>query len=249
MKTILMTGASSGLGAALAKAYAAEGITLCLIGRNKKRLAVISKHCQDLGAQVLTAAIDVTDQHMMADQICHWDQTMPLDLVIANAGISGGTAQGHETDNHIRQIFETNVMGVLNTVLPVLPAMRDRQSGQIAIVGSLAGYRGLPGAPAYSASKNAVRAWGEALRLQLKPDHIRVNVIAPGFVRTPLTDKNPFHMPLLMEADKAAAYIKKGLAQNKARIAFPFRMAFLSRMISILPGGISDLIVSKLPKK
>lgn len=246
---ILITGASSGLGAALAQCYAAADIRLFLMGRDAARLEQVADLCRAEGAVVETAIANITDQTTMRQRIKSWDDLYPIDCLIANAGISAGSAGGLEDELQTRAVFDTNITGVLNTVSPLLPRMTARQSGQIGIISSLAGFRGLPGAPAYSASKNAVRAWGEALRVFLKPQGVKVSVICPGFIRTPLTDQNRFDMPLLMEADEAAQIIKAGLARNKARIAFPRRLALPARLLSVLPLPLSDWIAGRLPKK
>jgi short-subunit dehydrogenase len=137
----------------------------------------------------------------------------------------------------------------MNTVLPSLPGLRARRRGQIAIVSSLAGFRGLPGAPSYSASKAAVRVWGEALRGHLAPEGISVSVVCPGFVRSRMTAVNRFPMPFLMDAAPAAARIKRGLARNKARIAFPWQLTGFVWLLTALPPGLTDRFLRRLPQK
>lgn len=241
-KAILITGASSGIGRALALLYAAKGVTLLLTGRNLDRLSEVARLCEKKGAKAKVSAIPVTDRAALEEQILAWDNVEPIDLVIANAGISGGDAM-------FREIFATNLDGTLNTVLPLIPRMTARKSGQLALMSSMAGWRGLPNAPAYSASKVAVKALGEAWRPALKQHGIGVSVIFPGFIKTPLTDVNPFPMPFLMTAEKAAEKIKKGLERDKARIAFPWQMLLLSRFVASLPLCVGDFILSKAPKK
>ena len=148
-KSILITGASSGIGEALALLYAKQGVFLALNGRNSDRLAQVAEACRAKGADVQTALVDVTQSQPMAEWVQGEDQEHPFDLVIANAGISGGTA-GHQVGEPVsqaRQIFDVNLIGVLNTIEPILNDMINRKSGQIAIISSLAGYRGWPGAP------------------------------------------------------------------------------------------------------
>lgn len=249
MNTLLITGASSGIGASLARFYARPGTVLYLLGRDGERLEAIASLCREQGATVETASIDVRDRDSMARYIEEADARTPLGLVIANAGVSAGPGLSGETTEQTMRLFEINIGGVLNTVLPLLPRMQERKSGQIAIMSSLAGLRGLPSAPAYSASKNAVRAWGEALRGSLAADNIRVSVICPGYIKTPLTDGNPFPMPFLMDADKAARIIVSGLAKNRARIAFPLRLYVPVLLLAALPPSWTDWFFSRLPKK
>ena len=246
---ILITGASSGIGAALAVAYAQPGAHLSLGGRNQERLAGVAAQVAARGAVGSTALVDVCDRDAVADWVTAAEARAPLDLVIANAGVSGGTYGGPESPEQTRAIFAVNLEGVLNVALPIIPRMMARKSGQIAIISSLAGHRGFPGAPAYSGSKAAVKAWGEALRADLAPQGVKVNVVMPGFIRTPMTDANDFRMPFLMSAEKAAAIIQRGLAANRARIAFPFPTAFLAWTMSALSPRIADPILRMLPKK
>ena len=246
---ILITGASSGIGAALALAYARAGAHLALGGRNQERLAEVAARAEARGAGISTASVDVRDRDAVADWVNASDDRAPLDLVIANAGISGGTHGGPETADQTRAIFAVNLEGVLNIALPAIPRMIARRRGQIAIISSLAAYRGFPGAPAYSGSKAAVKVWGEALRADLAPHGVKVNVVMPGFIRSPMTDANDFPMPFLMPADRAAEIIRRGLAANRARIAFPFPTAFLAWLMGALSPAIADPILRMLPKK
>ncbi|MFQ5766286.1 MAG: SDR family NAD(P)-dependent oxidoreductase, partial [Rhodospirillales bacterium] len=173
----------------------------------------------------------------------------PLDLVIANAGIAAGTGGKGESEEQAREIFAVNMAGVLNTVWPAMDGMRGRKRGQIAIISSIAAFRGFPGVPAYSASKAAVKIYGEALRGWLAADGIRVSVVTPGFVRTRMTAKNPYPMPLLMDADKAARIIRRGLQRDKARIGFPWPMVALVWLLGALPPGLTDPLMKRVPEK
>lgn len=273
-RTILITGASSGIGAALATEYAAPGITLVLTGRDLDRLDAVAARCRDAGATVRHATVDVTDRAFMTRWLAEVDDATPIDLAIANAGISGGTGDVAigESPDQTHAIFATNLDGVLNTVLPLVERMAERGTrraeaaaraaeagqpapptdgpvGQIAIVSSLAGFRGLPGSPSYSASKGAVRLWGESLRVQLKPHGIAVSVVCPGFIRTPMTDRNPYRMPFLMEVGDAARLIRVRLAKDKGRIAFPWPMYATVWLLAALPTGLADRLMKRSPKK
>lgn len=254
-KNILITGASSGIGESLALHYAAPGVTLHLSGRDPNRLAAVSNAASARGAHVETRVIDVTDAQGMGAWMTAADNSTPLDLVIANAGISGGTGGGEGGPMHCeppaqaRHIFNVNLGGVLNTIEPALPRMMARGRGQIAIISSLAAYRGWPGAPAYSASKGAVRFYGEALRGALHKSGVQVNVVCPGFIVSRMTAVNRFPMPFLMSSEKAAKIIAQGLEKNRSRIAFPFPTAFMAWLVSVLPDGLIQHLLRRLPAK
>lgn len=249
MKSVLVTGASSGIGAALALEYAAPGVRLALCGRNAARLEEVAEACRAKGAAVDARVLSVTDAGALAAWVAEADAAAPLDLVIANAGISAGTGDGAETAEQTRAIFAVNVDGVLNTVLPAIAPMRARRCGQVAIIASVAGFRGLPSAPAYCASKAAVKAWGEGLRGWLARDGVKVSVILPGFVESRITAANDFPMPFLMPADTAAKIIRRGLERDRGRIAFPWPTAFGTWLLSVLPDALADRLTRRLPGK
>lgn len=248
-QTILITGASSGIGRALALEFSAPAITLALCGRNPERLAETVKSCRSKGAQVSGQPLDIQDRIATAEWVTEVDRQTPLDLVIANAGISSGTGITGNEEEQTRDIFAVNLAGTLNTILPLIERMKLRQRGQIALLSSLAGFRGLPTAPAYGASKAAIRSYGEGLRGRLASDGIKVSVICPGFVRSRITDTNDFAMPFFMETEKAAQLIRKGLKRNKPRIAFPWQSYFLMQVLSALPLAWTDGLLSRGPKK
>ncbi|MEM6810852.1 MAG: SDR family NAD(P)-dependent oxidoreductase [Pseudomonadota bacterium] len=250
-KNILITGASSGIGAALALHYAQAGISLFISGRNEDPLQEVADQCRAKGAEVESALVDVTHQKEMENWIIQANEDIPLDLVIANAGIaSKGEYDSGKLLDLTRKVFDVNVTGVFNTIEPALEIFKTRDDPcQIAIVSSLAGYRGWASAPAYTASKGAVRFYGEALRGSLKETPIQVNVICPGFVRSRITDENEFKMPFFMEADKAAKIICQGLEKNKGRIAFPWPMNFAVWLISVLPDCLAQKLVQEMPAK
>lgn len=257
--SILITGASSGIGAALAEHYAAAGVTLLLLGRDAARLEAVADRCRAKAAVVIAESIDVRDRERMAERIASLDAASPIDLVIANAGVSANgfnetamqkksVARMEAASRAADDVFAINVQGVLNTIHPLIPRMVARGSGHIAIMSSLAGICALPSAPAYSASKAAVRFYGDALRGMLKPHGVQVSVICPGWITTPLTQKNTFPMPFMMSAERAASIIACGLRRKKSRIAFPRRLYFPLVMLAALPDFLTDAIFARLPK-
>jgi short-subunit dehydrogenase len=246
---ILITGASSGLGAALALEYAMRGVRLSLHGRDGERLENIAEQARQRGAEVSSYRGDVADAQDMRAWIAECDRAADVDLIIANAGISGGTTRAEESADQVRVIFAANVTGVLNTVQPALSLMTRRGRGQIAIISSLASFRGFAGASAYCASKAAVRVYGEGLRAEMAPHQVEVNVVCPGFISTPMTDVNPFPMPFLMSPQHAARHIRLGLTANRARIAFPWSLYALIRALAALPQPMMDFIAARMPRK
>lgn len=247
--TILITGASSGIGAELAHQYAAAGVTLILTARDEARLTEVKSRCEAKGAKVITASIDVREKEKLAAFITQMDDATPIDLVIANAGISTGTFSGSETLAAAEAVFQVNMNGVIHTIHPLIERMIKRGSGQIAIMSSLAGICALPGAAAYSASKAAVRYYGEALHAKLKPHGVHVTVICPGWITTPLTDKNDFVMPFIMPVERAARIIIRNLEQKKAQIIFPLALYVLLRVIQFFPIAWRLFILSVIPEK
>ncbi len=249
-KSILITGASSGIGRALAMEYAVPGVTLFLSGRAKDRLYYVDIECQARGATVYTKIIDCREQQDMEAWITECDEACALDLVIANAGVSSSVRADDDIAEHTSSVFDTNVNGVFNTVHPAINQMKQRGRGQIAIVSSVAGFRGLPSSPAYSTSKVTVRAYGEALRGFYHGDGLEINVISPGFVRSAITDKNNFKMPFFMEAEKAARIIRRGLENNQANIMFPWQMRVLTGIARrLIPEFMLERMLRRLPKK
>jgi short-subunit dehydrogenase len=235
--SIVITGASSGIGEALATDYAGPGVALALTGRNAERLATVAAACRAKGATVVADTIDVVERERLAGWLTAFDDAHPVDLLIANAGVSIDKDNSSLDDfSVIRTTFEVNVDGTLNTVEPLLPRMMARQRGQIAVMASLASFIGLPYSASYNASKAAVRVWGESIRYVLKKSGIGVSVICPGVVSTPLTANAPFPMPFLMTTPEASAAIRRGLERNHARIAFPLGIKAAVWLGVTLPG-------------
>jgi short-subunit dehydrogenase len=236
--SIVITGASSGIGEALALDYARPGAALALTGRDAGRLEAVARACRAKGATVVADTIDVVDRAGLADWLVAFDDIHPVDLVVANAGISIDKDNSSLDDfARVRKTFDVNVAGVFNTVEPLLARLMARKRGQVAIVSSLASFIGLPYSASYNASKAAVRVWGESIRYVLRKSDVGVSVICPGFVVSRITANAPFPMPFLMSAERASGIIRRGLARNKARIAFPFGTKAAVWLGLALPGG------------
>ena len=233
--SILLTGASSGIGRALAEACAAPGVTLHLSGRNPERLDAAAAACRARGATVRVHVADVRDAAAMARWIAG---SGPLDLVVANAGIAPGTA---ETEPETRAVFATNLDGVLNTVLPAIEKLAAQPPGpgglrgHIAVIASIAAFVPSPVSPAYGASKAAVDAWTVASAPAARRRGIALTSVCPGFIRTPMTARFSFPMPGLMSAERAAAMILRGVAAGRVRVTFPWWMAVAARIGGLLP--------------
>ena len=248
-KTIIITGASSGLGAELAIKYSASGNNLFLIARSEERLNKIAEKCRSNGANVHSIIADVTNADAMNTNINEIADKYKIDIVIACAGVSAGTLDGPETAKQTNKIFATNINGVLNTILPAVPHMIRMRSGNIVIVSSMAGFLGLSSAPSYSASKGAARIFGQALQGYLKSYNVHVSTVIPGYIKTPMTEVNSFPTPFMTSADKAARKIVHGVDKNKNVIAFPLIMFFSLKLLSLLPSALISYINSKLPGK
>lgn len=248
-QSILITGASSGIGKSLALALAASNVALHLTGRNEERLNLVVEECIKKGAMVKSSLMAVEDYEAMKQQIQQWDDEQPLDLVIANAGIAGNHIESNNVAERLRLLMDTNVTGVLNTIEPVIERMTARKKGQIALMGSMASFLPLPPSPAYCATKSMLLNWGDSIGPNLAKDQLYISVICPGFVRSHITDQNQFPMPFFMEGEKAAHIIIKGLKKRKPRIAFPFALYGILSFLSILPRILQRFILTKLPHK
>jgi len=253
---ILITGASSGIGLALARYYANKALEdadrivyLSLTGRDSQRLKETAHSCQNEYVKVCEYIFDVTDFDITKQTILKANEICPLDLVIANAGISGGGGDDCEEYEQAYNIFQTNIFGVINTISPAIEVMSKSGKGQIAIISSIAGFRGWPGAPAYCASKSAVKTYGESLRSQMKKTGIKINVVCPGFIKTPMTGKNGFPMPFIMEKERAAKIIAQGLEKDKTRIAFPWQLVSFAWFFSVIPDRLAHFLLKNTPSK
>ncbi|MDP4023270.1 SDR family NAD(P)-dependent oxidoreductase [Methylobacterium sp. NEAU 140] len=239
MPRILITGASSGIGAALARHYAVAGTSLVLVGRNADRLEAEAQVCRARGAAVETAALDTRDRDAVRALVHATDAAGPLDLVVVNAAVNGGNQRGEvETEETAFETGDINYTGSLNVMLPALSLMLARGRGQIALMSSLAAYAPLPDAPAYSGAKAALVAHGLALRQKVGPRGVRISVVTPGYVKTPMGGELKGWRPLEVSAEQAAAVIARGLAKNRDVIAFPFALAALARTVLLLPESV-----------
>ena len=244
-QSIVITGASSGIGRGLALAYAGPGVTLALSGRDAARLGAVADECAEAGATVLQQVLDVTDAAAMAEWIAAVDAVAPLGLVIANAGFINvlGDGQTIEETVTVHDLLATNVGGVINTIHPAVALMLPRGRGHVALMSSVAGIARVPFAPAYSVSKTAIRVYGDILYRRLKPHGIAVSVVMPGFVKSRLDRSYHTHKPMRLGTEKAASIIKRGLDRRKRRIGLPWLFYQSARLVSALPLGLGDRLL------
>ncbi|WP_408906207.1 SDR family NAD(P)-dependent oxidoreductase [Roseomonas marmotae] len=251
-RDVAVTGASSGLGRALALACASPGARLHLAARNAARLEETAAACRAAGAEVTATRLDVRD----ADACEAWIAGMErIDLLLANAGVSGGTGGGTEPAAQTRAVFETNVNGVLNTALPAMARMAAQAPGpggirgRIGVIASIAAFVPAPSAPAYAASKAAVQRWAEATDIGQRGQGVRLHAICPGFIRTPMTDVNRFPMPFMLSPEEAARRALAGIRAGRSRVAYPRRTYVLARLAALLPMGLMARAARGVPPK
>src|SRR5204863_5807301 len=223
-RVIVITGASSGLGAALALLYAGPGVAMGLVGRDPERLAASAAACRTAGATVESAMIDVADGRALAGWLEIFDESYPVELLIANAGTSAGPdpdTPGEPLAVTERQLA-TNLLGAVHTIAPLVPRLCGRGHGRIVAIASVAAFRGLPYSPGYCASKAGLRAYAEALRPQLASYGVGVTVVCPGFFSSPMTDRWEGPRPFLVSTEPAARRIKRGTDPGARRRRFPW---------------------------
>jgi short-subunit dehydrogenase len=245
---VVITGASSGLGAGLAVSYATPGRVLGLTGRNAARLRGVADACRALGAEVHEECIDITDAAVLAAWLLTFNTAFPVDLVVANAGASAGRRPDGSFEGFMAAmaLVQVNLLGVMGTVEPLLSGMLARRRGHIAVVASVAGYHGLPDSPAYSATKAGVRVYGEALRAALAPHGIAVSVVVPGFFDSPMSRRFQGQQPLRLSTTRAVAIVRAGLDRHARRIVFPRRLALLLQAIDLLPPLLADWAIRRV---
>ncbi|WP_375460398.1 SDR family NAD(P)-dependent oxidoreductase [uncultured Enterovirga sp.] len=231
---IVITGASRGIGAALAENYAGPGVSLALIGRHAEGLEGIAAGCRARGAAVETILLDVRQREALAQRLLGLDDAAPVDLVVANAGVALPTGNG-AVDLTVYGEIDVNLVGALNTILPLAPRMAARGRGQIALMSSLAAFAPLPSSPGYGATKAALLVYGLALRERLRGAGVRVSVICPGYIDTEMGERYRGWRPLHMSAGDAARRIRRGLERDRGVIAFPRRLALVARLAPLVP--------------
>jgi short-subunit dehydrogenase len=247
-KRVIITGASSGIGAALARSYAAQDAALGLIARREPELKQLAAQ---LGGDCTVYALDVRDavglQNAAADFMAR--HGCP-DVVIANAGVSLGTLTEYAADAQIfQEVIDINVMGMVKTFQPFVAGMRAAGKGVLVGIASVAGYRGLPGAAAYSASKAAAISYLESLRVELRASGVKVITICPGYIETPMTEQNPYPMPFIMSAETAAGKIMSIIERGATYAVIPWQMALAAHLLRVLPNWLYDRLFARAPRK
>jgi short-subunit dehydrogenase len=239
----MITGASSGIGRGLAKELARRGAKVGLVARRADTLRELQTEIENAGGRALAVAGDVRDAASIkaaTDRVT--DELGPIDVLVANAGIGASTDGSEVSGEEVANVISVNVIGAANSVSAVLPQMVERRKGQLVVISSLAAYRGLPKSAAYCASKAAVSAFFESLRLDLAPKGIDVTIIHPGFIKTPLTAGRDAQMPFLMELDDAVKKIANAIERRKKSYAFPWQLATIVRAGMIMPIWMYDRI-------
>jgi short-subunit dehydrogenase len=242
---VLITGATGGLGRALALEYAGPDVVLSLTGRSAERLGEVARACAERGADVRTRELDIRDTAAVRSWVGEVDQALSVDLAFANAGVSSAIqADGAgEPFEDVERLFRVNCLGVIATVQPLAERMKARGRGQLAIIGSLSGLRPFPDTPAYTGSKGGMRLYGKSLRGWLAPYGVKVSVVTMGFVETPMSDRYVGGHALKCSAAEAAARIRAGLERNRSEIVFPFILALGIRSLSLFVEPVANWIL------
>lgn len=254
---VFLTGASSGIGAALARHYAGQGAVVGLVARRDEELQALARELRALGGDASVHALDVTDAAALAQAAeIFIDRHGVPDIVVANAGVSAGTLTECGEDVAVfRRVMDINVMGMVHTFAPFIRSMRETGGAEAVTrrrlvgIASVAGIRGLPGAEAYSASKAAAISYLESLRLEMVPAGLRVVTIAPGYIATPMTAINPYRMPFLLPADEAARRFAAAVERGVSYTVIPWQMGVVAKLLRLLPNWLYDRVFMNAPRK
>jgi short-subunit dehydrogenase len=245
---VFITGASSGIGEALARYYARSSKVIGLAARRKAQLDTLAGSLQ---VECATYSLDVSDAEANVRAAGDFVRRFGApDLVIANAGVSVGTRGDDPADiAKLRRVLDVNVVGLAATLAAFAPSMRAARNGTLCGIASVAGFRGLPGAGAYSSSKAAAISWLEALRVELRGSGVAVVTICPGYIDTPMTQVNRYRMPFLLPADEAARRIARAIEAKRRFAVIPWQMAIVGRIMRLLPGAVYDRLTARAPRK
>ncbi len=248
MTIIFITGASSGIGESMARHYAKQGVQLGLVARRADFLARLA---DELEPRPAVYALDVRDaaalKHAATDFISRFGAP---DIVIANAGVSRGTLTEFAGDLQVfQEVFDINVMGMVNTFHAFVEPMKQQKRGTFVGIASVAGFRGIPGGGAYSASKAAAIRYCESLRVELRSEGIAVVTICPGYIKTPMTAVNKFKMPFLIDVDEAVVRFARAIDAKTSFTVIPWSMGIAARVLRVMPNWLYDRVFSRMPRK
>ena len=247
-KVVLITGASSGIGRALAVAWARKGARVALLARRAEALEEVAGAAEAAGGRAFAVVADVRKSEAVKAAVelveREWER---VDVLVANAGIGGGRTSAREFPlERATEVFETNVVGVMNSVAAALPGMLARGRGHIVGISSIAGFQGLPASGAYCASKAALSTLLESLRVELRGSGVLVTTIQPGFIRTPLTSGRARRMPFLMDVEPAAEQIVRAVERRRTTYTFPWQLALVARVANSLPNPVRERILARV---
>ena len=248
MLSVVITGASSGIGLALARHYLATGASVAVIARRGELLQNLAS---EFPGKVFIYALDVRNALALAEAANDFMTRVGTpNLVIANAGVSRGTLTEYAEDlDAFQQVFNINVMGMVNTFQPFVQAMRLAKTGRLVGIASVAGFRGLPGSGAYSASKAAAISYLESLRVELRGSGVKVTTLCPGYIKTPMTDLNPYPMPFILEVDEAARRLVRAIERGYSFAVVPWQMSLVGWLLKKLPNSLYDYLFKDAPHK